>query len=64
MINRMDRMLTIMVLRTGPAGWTLGKGVEVRYGGTVNRGLISERMINLDTGDGAWRAELVIEIQN
>ena len=53
-----------MVLRTGPAGWTLGKGVEVRYGGTVNRGLISERMINLDTGDGAWRAELVIEIQN
>ena len=53
-----------MVLRTGPAGWTLGKGVEVRYGGTVSRGLISERMINLDTGDGAWRAELVIEIQN
>ena len=64
MINRMDRTLTIMVLRTGPAGWTLGKGVEVRYGGTVSRGLISERMINLDTGDGAWRAELVIEIQN
>ena len=53
-----------MVVRTGPARWTLGKGVEVRYGGTVSRGLISERMINLDTGDGAWRAELVIEIQN
>ena len=51
-----------MVLRTGPAGWTLGKGVEVRYGGTVNRGLISERMINLETGDGAWRVEVVVEL--
>ena len=51
-----------MVLRTGPAGWTLGKGVEVRYGGTVNRGLITERMINLDTGDGPWRVELIVQI--
>ena len=49
-----------MVLRTGPVGWTLGKGVEVRYGGTINRGLISERMINLDTGEGPWRVELVV----
>jgi len=51
-----------MVLRTGPVGWTLGKGVEVRYGETVNRGLITERMLNLDTGDGAWRIELVVEL--
>ena len=51
-----------MVLRTGPAGWTLGKGVEVRYGGTVNRGMISERMLDLDTGDGPWRIELVVEL--
>ena len=50
-----------MVLRTGPAGWTLGKGVEVQYGGSVNRGLISERMINLDTGDGPWRVELIVQ---
>ena len=53
-----------MVLRTGPAGWTLGKGVEVRYGGTVSRGLISERMIHLDTGDGPWRIELVVELSS
>ena len=53
-----------MVLRTRPVGWTLGKGVEVRYGGTVNRGLISERMLNLDTGDGAWRVELVVQSEN
>ena len=52
-----------MVLRTGPAGWTLGKGVEVRYGGTVNRGLISERLLSLDTGDGPWRIELVVELK-
>ena len=50
-----------MVLRTGPAGWTLGKGVEVRYGGTVNRGVISERLLSLDTGDGAWRVELIVQ---
>ena len=52
-----------MVLRTGPVGWTLGKGVEVRYGGPVNRGLISERLISLDTGDGPWRVELVVELK-
>ena len=50
-----------MILRTGPAGWTLGKYVEVRYGGMSSRGLISERLLNLDTGDGPWRVELVIE---
>ena len=50
-----------MVLRTGPVGWTLGKGVEVRCGGMSSRGLISERMINLDTGDGPWRVELVVQ---
>jgi len=52
-----------MVLRTGPVGWTLGKGVEVRYGGTVSQGLISERMIHLDTGDGPWRVEVVVELK-
>ena len=52
-----------MVLRTGPDGWTLGKGGEVRYGGTVNRGLISERLLSLDTGDGPWRVELVVELK-
>ena len=49
-----------MVLRTEPAGWTLGKGVEVRYGKTRCRGLITERMLNLDTGKGLWRVELVV----
>ena len=50
-----------MILRTGPAGWTLGKYVEVRYGGMSSQGLISERLLNLDTGDGPWRVELVVE---
>ena len=49
-----------MVLRTEPAGWTLGKGVEVRYGRTRCRGLITERMLNLDMGKGPWRVELVV----
>ena len=51
-----------MVLRTGTVGWTLGKGVEVRYGEAINRGLITERLLSLDTGDGAWRVELVVEL--
>jgi len=50
-----------MILCTGPVGWTLGKGVEVQYGGTVNRGLISERLLSLDTGDGPWRVELIVQ---
>ena len=50
-----------MVLWTGPAGWTLGKYVEVRFDGMNSTGLISERLLNLDTGDGPWRVELVIE---
>lgn len=49
-----------MVLRTGPAGWTIGKGVKVLYGGKITRGLITEKMLNLDTGDGPWRVELVV----
>ena len=49
-----------MVLRTRPAGWTLGKGIKVIYGGTVTKGLITERMLNLDTGEGPWRVELVV----
>ena len=50
-----------MILRTGTAGWTLGKFVEVRYGGMSSTGLISERLLNQDTGDGPWRVELVVE---
>ena len=49
-----------MVLRTRPAGWTLGKGVKVIYGRTVTKGLITERMLNLDTGEGPWCVELVV----
>ena len=49
-----------MVLRTEPAGWTLGKGIKVICGRTVTKGLITERMLNLDTGEGPWRVELVV----
>lgn len=49
-----------MILRTAPAGWTLGKCAEVRYGGTETRGLISERLLDLDTGGGPWHVELLL----
>ena len=53
-----------MVLRTVPAGWTVGKTIEAVYGGSVNRGVIAERLLDLDTGNGPWRAELLVKIQN
>jgi hypothetical protein len=51
-----------MVLQTGPAGWTLGKYAEVRCGEVSGRGVIAERLLNLDTGEGPWRAELIVEM--
>ena len=49
-----------LVLRTGPAGWTLGKHIEYRYGWAKGRGLIEERMLNLDTDDSTWMVELLV----
>ena len=53
-----------MILRTIPAGWTVGKTVEVSFRGSMNRGIIVERMLDLDTGDGEWLSELLVEIHN
>lgn len=52
-----------MILRTVPAGWTVGKTIEVSYGSSVNRGIVSERLLDLDTGNGPWRAELNVEMR-
>ena len=49
-----------VVLRTGLAGWTLGKHIEYHYGWVKGRGLIEERMLNLDTEDGNWTVELLV----
>ena len=51
-----------MVLWTGPAGWTLGKGVRIVWEGEEYTGLVRERSFDLDTGDGPWRTELILEL--
>ena len=53
-----------MILRTVPAGWTVGQTIEAVYGGSVNRGIIAKRLLDLDTGNGPWRVELLVTIQN
>ena len=52
----------LMLLRTRPAGWTLGKGVRVSWEGKQYTGLVRERSFDLDTGDGPWRTELILEV--
>lgn len=52
----------LMLLRTRPAGWTLGKSARVVWGGKEYTGLIRERSFDLDTGDGLWRTELLLEL--
>ena len=50
-----------MILRTHAAGWTLGKCVRAVWEGDSYTGLICERSYDLDTGDGPWRTELLLE---
>lgn len=52
----------LMLLRTRAAGWTLGKGVRVSWEGEQYTGLIRERSFDLDTGDGPWNTELILEL--
>ena len=51
----------LMLLRTRAAGWTLGKGVRVSWEGEEYTGLVRELSFDLDTGDGPWRTELILE---
>ena len=52
----------LMLLRTRPAGWTLGKSARVSWKGEQYVGLITERFFDLDTGDGPWSIELILEV--
>ena len=52
----------LMLVRTRAAGWTLGKSARVSWEGKEYTGLIRERSFDLDTGDGPWRTELLLEL--
>jgi len=51
-----------MVLAARMAGWSVGKALEVEYGGLRTEGLITGRSVDADTRDGPWRTELLAEI--
>ena len=52
----------LMLLRTRAEGWTLGKSASVSWEGKEYTGLIRERSFDLDTGDGPWNTELLLEL--
>ena len=53
-----------MILRTVPTGWPLGKAVSVTWQGETVTGLVTERCIDADDGDGPWEAQLLAETEN
>lgn len=54
----------LWVLRTRPSGWTVGKKISVSWQGVTFSGLIAERQLELDTGAGIWKTELLLEVKN
>ena len=54
----------LLVLRTKPAGWPLGKRISVTRKGERYEGLVTERSVDADNLEGNWQAELVLAIHN
>ena len=54
----------LLVLRTKPTGWPLGKRVSVSWKGERYEGLVTERSMDADNLEGNWQSELVLAIQN
>lgn len=54
----------LLVLRTRPAGWPLGKQAAIQWKDGSAEGLILERSVDADNMEGNWRSELVLAIQN
>ena len=52
----------LMVLRTRPAGWSVGKTISVTWGGETTKGLIIERSVSADSLSGPWQTELLAQI--
>ncbi len=52
----------LMILSAVVSGWRPGQTVEVDYQDSHIRGIITERSVDADTGDGAWKCELMLEL--
>ncbi len=53
---------SLMILSVSVAGWRPGQTVEVEYKNIRARGIVKERSVDADTGDGAWKCELLCEV--
>ena len=53
---------SLMVLSATVAGWRPGQTVDVEYKNIRVRGIVKERSVDVDTGDGAWKCELLCEV--
>ena len=52
----------LMILSAAVSGWRPGQTVEVDCRDVHARGLITGRRVDADTGDGAWKCEMVCEV--
>ncbi len=55
-------MPSLMILSMSVAGWRPGQTMEVEYKNIRARGIVKERSVDADTGDGAWKCELLVEV--
>ena len=53
---------SLMILSAVVSGWRPGQTVELDYHNIHIRGIITERSVDADTGDGAWKCELILEL--
>lgn len=51
-----------LVLRTDPAGWSVGQALSVSWNRVTARGLVAERAVEADTARGPWQAEMIVEL--
>jgi len=54
----------LLLVRTAPVGWPLGKAMAVKWKNESGEGLVTERSIDADNLEGNWQAELLMEIHN
>ena len=53
----------LLILRTRPTGWLLGKRISVFWKGERYEGLVTERSVDADNLEGNWQAELLIDLR-
>jgi hypothetical protein len=53
-----------MILSTEVIGFQPGEELTLKYEGNTVRGMILERMVDADTGNGPWSTQLLVEVHS